>query len=74
MYIYNKIHVLLPFLLHVSALIVPSSGRTFCRLKITVALYNYIGLQLLYSCLKIKKFKTILMCFTQGLLTSEVPR
>jgi hypothetical protein len=31
MRMYNKIHVLSPLLPHVSALIVPSSGRTFLR-------------------------------------------
>ena len=51
MHVCNEIHVLIvPFLLHVLALITPSSGRTFlCMLKPIVTFCDYNDLQLLYS-------------------------
>ena len=42
--------LIIPFLLHVLALIAPSSGRTFlCVLKPIVTFCDYNGLQLLCS-------------------------
>jgi len=44
---YNKIHILIiTFLLLVSALIAPSSGRIFLYAQNIVTLYDYIGLRL----------------------------
>ena len=54
MHVCNEIHVIIiALLLHVSALIAPSSGRTFlCMLKPIVTFCDYSGLQLVYSYLK----------------------
>jgi len=47
MHIHNEIQVLLPFLLHVSMFITPSSGRRFCMFRTIVIFCDYIRLQLL---------------------------
>jgi hypothetical protein len=44
MHIYNKIHILLPFLLHVSAPIAQSSGKTIYMLETIVAFATFVQL------------------------------